>query len=460
MSLRSRKPKILIIYKCLGFPLRNTVDEHLYSFKRYADADCYYLKLDIGKDTFYSQEPVPEYLLKIDFDYIFFHYGFISSRWAGKTCYEYALKQVMPFQNSKAIKAVMPQDEYMGSESIVDFVNRMNIDIVFSVSPETEWAQLYEGVDFGKVKFFKVLTGYLDKGGMKSIEGFLNRIPKDLDIGYRARNLPQWLGRHGFLKTQIAEAFIKNVNRFGLKTDISVDPKDTFMGDGWYKFMVRCKYMIGVEGGATVHDRDGSIGIKGRAYLKEHPDCSFEEIETSCFPGLDGKLNLIAISPRHLEACVARTCQVLIEGEYNGILKAGVHYIALKSDFSNLDEVLQLIKDDTKRKEITDNAYRDVIESGLYNYQGFVDLVLEKCSELATDSYFSRSPARVGSSLYHNHYIDWLSWKKDYFWHKIYDRLPNKWFFLNPMLKTVKMLGLKQPVKKVYFKITGKKFFP
>jgi len=457
--MQSRRPKILIIYKCLGYPLRNTVDEHLYSFKRYADADCYYLKLDIGKETFYSKEPVPAYLLKIDFDFIYFHYGFISSRWAGKQCYLNALQQVLIFKNSKAIKAVMPQDEYMGSQSIVNFVREMNIDIVFSVSPETEWAQLYEGVDFEKVKFYKVLTGYLDEGGMALMTRFLSNTPKDLDIGYRARNLPQWLGRHGFLKTQIAEAFLKALPRYKLKTDISVDPKDTFMGNSWYQFMVRCKYMIGVEGGATVHDPDGSISEKGRAYLKAHPDCSFEEIETACFPGLDGKLNLIAISPRHLEACVSRTCQVLVEGEYNGILKAGVHYISLKPDFSNLDEVLETITRDDRRKEITDNAYRDVVESGLYSYHGFVRFVLEKCLLQASDPYFNRVyvPAR---SLRYNHFVDWLSWKKDYFWHKIYDRLPNKWLFLNPILRLVKALGLKEPMKKMYFAITGKKSFP
>jgi hypothetical protein len=117
--------------------LRNRVDEHLYSFRRYAGADCYYLKLDIGKDTFYSREPIPAYLLAIDFDIILFHYGFMGSRSAGKVCYEAALSQVLPLRNIKAIKAIMPQDEFLFSDSMVDFVNTINIDIEFSVSSES-----------------------------------------------------------------------------------------------------------------------------------------------------------------------------------------------------------------------------------------------------------------------------------------------------------------------------------
>ena len=451
-----------MVYKCLGYPLRTTIDEHLYSFLRYADATCYYLKLDIGKDTFYSKEPIPDYLLKIDFDIILFHYGFISSRWASRECYDLAFNQVLPFKNSKAIKAVMPQDEYMGSEAIVHFVNNLNIDIVFSVSPETEWSQLYEGVDFEKVKFYKVLTGYLDEKGLKTIDGFLKTTKKDIDIGYRARNLPQWLGRHGYMKTTIADEFNKAVKKFTLKTDISTNPKDTFIGLGWYKFMVRCKYMIGVEGGSTVHDRNGSISKKGTAYLKEHPNCSFEEIEEACFPGLDGKLQLIAISPRNLESCATRTCQILVESTYNGILKPWVHYIPLKKDFSNINEVLQIVKDDNKREEIVENAYRDIVKSGLWSYKGFVDFVIEKCTAIADPVYSQRKTYTNIFSYKYNRFQDWLSWKKDYFWHKIYDRLrwPGKWVFISPTLKLIKFLGLKTVAKKAYFTITGKKSFP
>jgi hypothetical protein len=445
----NKRPKILIVYKCLDYPIRTTTEEHLYSFKRYAQADCFYLMLDKGKELGLSQEPIPEYIARIDFDVILFHYGFMSSRWAGNESFDRAYRQVLPLVNSKAIKAIMPQDEMANTNNLVDFVNKFNIDIVFSVAPETEWPMLYRGVDFSRVKFYKVLTGYLDDRGVDLINKLLRKTTKDIDIGYRARNLPQWLGRHGYMKTLIAEVFNKAVKKFNLKTDISTNPKDTFMGHDWYKFMVRCKYMIGVEGGSTIHDPDGSIAIRSAAYLKEHPDCTFEEIENACFPGLDGKLQLIAISPRNLESCATRTCQVLVESTFNDILKPWVHYIPIKKDLSNIDEVLQIIKDDTKREEITANAYKDIVESGTWSYKGFVEFVINSCSLSADSEYFQRPYKPSGMILRYNHFQDKLAWKKYLFWFKIYHRLPNRWTFIIPIIDLIKFLGLKEPAKRI-----------
>ena len=84
----------------------------------------------------------------------------------------------------------------------------------------------------------------------------------------------------------------------------------------------------------------------------------------------------VAISPRHLEACATRTCQVLVEGEYDGVLVPNRHYLELKRDFSNIEEVLEAIKRDDLRDEITENAFRDIVESGRYTNRSFVDVVL------------------------------------------------------------------------------------
>jgi hypothetical protein len=453
----SRKPKILVIYKCLGYPLRTTIKEHLYAFRNYGDAHIYYQMLDLGKETYNSSESIPEYITKMDFDVIIFHYGFMSSRWGGRACYENALKQVEPFRNSKAIKAVMAQDEYNNSNTIVEFINDFKIDVVFSVSPESEWPKIYQGVDFNKVKFHLVLTGYLDDKGIDIINGFLNNTRKTIDIGYRARNLPQWLGRHGYMKTTIADEFNKALKKFELNCSISTDPKDTFIGLGWYKFMVSCKYMIGVEGGATVLDRDGAIAKKGKEYLQQHPNCTFEEIEKACFPGLDGQLQLIAISPRHLEACATKTCQLLVESTFNGILKPWVHYIPIKADLSNIKEVLEIVERDDKRTEIVENAYRDIVLSGKWSYKHSVKHVIDNCMSQARGDYFSRETSL--SKLAYNKFVDNWNWRKYHYYEKIHHRMPNKWIFLTPIVKMVKFLGLKEMAKRIYFGITGKKDF-
>ena len=50
------------------------------------------------------------------------------------------------------------------------------------------------------------------------------------------------------------------------------------------------------------------------------------------------------ISPRCFEAAALRTLMVMYEGEYAGILEAGRHYVELKRDHSNIDEVVSAIR--------------------------------------------------------------------------------------------------------------------
>ena len=360
---------ILIVYYYAQYPPRISVLDHLYSFQRHSGERCFYVNLAVKK--------IPRYLLRIPFDLIVFHTAFLSNRWH-LPGFERALKRAELLKNSSAVKVALPQDEFFYAEAVCQFINEFDIHHVFSVSSPSEWPKIYRTVDFEKVKFYQVLTGYVEDSTLERIDSLTKSTAKrDIDIGYRAWQAEPWLGRHGFIKTQVADLFTEKGPAKGLATDISTRYEDTFLGDDWYKFLLRCKYTIGVEGGASILDWDGKIRQKTQTYMAQHPQASFEEVEEACFPGLDGSLNLLAISPRHLEACATKTCQVLIKGEYNGILTAGKHYIALERDFSNLAEVLHLVKEDSVRGEIVENAYRDVVSSGLCNYKNFISFVLE-----------------------------------------------------------------------------------
>jgi hypothetical protein len=78
------------------------------------------------------------------------------------------------------------------------------------------------------------------------------------------------------------------------------------------------------------------------------------------------------ISPRHFEAAALKVCQILFEGRYSGVLEPMVHYIPLKKDFSNVDEVIRLASDSAVRHDLTENAYRDLIASGDYGYSRMI----------------------------------------------------------------------------------------
>jgi hypothetical protein len=355
---------------------------------------------------------MPWYIKLIQFDLIIFHTIFLSLRWKSRAEFEKLAEKAHWLKQVEAVKIALPQDEFTQTDVLCDFINEFGIDYVFSVAPESEWSKIYPTIDFQKVKFFNVLTGYLDEDTVSRISMLAKSAQaRSIDIGYRAWGHPPWLGRYGFLKTQIADHIQEEAPLMGLVTDISTRAEDTFLGDDWYRFLLRCKYTLGVESGAGILDRDGTIQKKTDEYLMRHPQASFEEVEAACFPNLDGSLHLFVISPRHLEACATKTCQVLIEGAYNGILVAGKHYIQLKRDFSNTNQVLNLIKQDNLREEIAERAYREVVESGRYTYKGFVEFILEKSLEYLEPGYSSSTHSPRNKLFYHwNELMDRFSW--------------------------------------------------
>lgn len=398
----TRRLNILILYVSNQYPMRATLWDQLYCFRRYSNHHCFYLNLSVRR--------VPWYLKKVKFDLIVFGTLFLATR-ATDEWFLDPRTRAQPLKSFDAVKIAFPQDEHLRADVLADFINEFSINWVFSLSPRSEWPKIYDRIDGDNVKISGVLAGYLDDSTVARIEKLAGEnLPRDIDLGYRTWRAAPNLGRHGFLRQQIAEVFAAAAPKHNLRIDISTRKEDTLWADAWYKFLLRCKYTISVEGGATVLDRDGSIQRRTAEYLAENPESSFDQVEAACFPGLDGGLRYVAISPRHLEACVTRTCQILVEGQYNDVLVPGRHYIELKRDFSNFAEILEIVKQDKLRPEITRNAYRDIVESGNYTYRSFVDQVLRE----SVPNLQQEAAARSGSwssLIYHWMRVsDLLAW--------------------------------------------------
>ena len=354
-------------------PIRANLRDLLYCFGKYSNANVFYLNLAVGY--------VPWYVRTVSFDLIIFHTLFLNSHWKPRR-FAKLQRKVEFLQNTKAVKVAFPQDEFHNPKSLCQFISRFNIKHIFSVQPENEWKNIYREVDFSKVQFHRVLTAYLDDDVLYKVARKKESLSKrDITIGYRTlgntfRNFA-WYGRHGLLKVTIADIVQEVASKHDIKSDISYQLKDIINGDRWYWFLLRCKYVIGIEGGTSILDWDGRLHEKTSKFVKNNPDAEFEEIERNCFPGLDGTFRGFALSPRHLEACVTETCQILTEGEYNGILKPNLHYIELKKDFSNLDSVIDSVIRDDKRKVITKRAFEDIVKSGKYTYTQYTKFVIE-----------------------------------------------------------------------------------
>lgn len=348
--------------------MRSSTRDHLYSFQKYANADCIYLNLAVRK---FSKR-----VFKKNFDLILFHNIFLSRRWVPED-FQKILKQIEPLKKTKAVKAALLQDEFYRSQDVEKFINEFGIDHVFCSYNVESCRKIFTGVNFEKTRFHKVLTGYLDQDLVEKWSAVSENKNRKIDIGYRATLAPAWWGSHGYLKKQIADVFQKECQKEAVRCDISNEPQKTILGDAWYEFLSDCYWTIGAEGGSSVLDKDGLIEQKGREYRLKNPDASFEDYEQNIFPGEDGAIDDFPMSPRHLEACFTRTAQILIEGDYAGILKPNIHYLPLKKDFSNLNQVIAKISDDDLRKQLVENSYRDVVESGEYFYPKFVEFVME-----------------------------------------------------------------------------------
>lgn len=361
--------RILVLYHHQGsYPLRATISEHLHAFRRYSGARCTYVNL--------AMRGLPD-LDRVRPDLIVLHTILLSAaRWS-PALYEGIARVVEPLATHEAVKIALPQDEFYATDSLCDLLRRAGVDHVFSVAPPSEWPKIYRGLDLA-VRLDEVLTGYVDDEVVQRLSAVAGRAARPVDVGYRAWHAAPWLGRHGQLKTAVADHFSRAAREHRLISDISTRPQDTFLGDDWYRFLERCRWVLGVEGGASVLDRDGTLRTRTDAYVAANPAAAFETVEAACFPGRDGELALTALSPRQLEACITRTGQILVEGRYNGLLEPDRHYLAVRKDFSNVDEVADRSRDERLRRELVERAYEDVVSSRRATYREFVRFVLSR----------------------------------------------------------------------------------
>jgi len=360
-----RTGRALVLYS-FGEPLRRaTHRDHLYAFARHSRLRCHYVNVAV--------RPIPRRLRREPFDLIVLHTSALAGlRWPILPP-RLLMRRLRAVKGMAGVKVALPQDDFLRSGPVGEMLAELEVDHVFTPVPDSEWHKTYRALDRERTQLHIALTGYLEEEEVARMEAITAATPhRPIDVGYRAWHAPPWLGRHGALKTRIADVFRQEGPKHGLNVDISTRDEDTKFGDDWTRFMAESKYTIGVEGGSSIDDFDGSVRHATEAYIADHPGATFEEVEAACFPGRDGELDLRALSPRHLEACVTRTCQVLVEGEYNGVLEAGRHYIPVKADFSNLDDVLEAVRRDDLRAEIVENAYRDVVASRRWTYASFV----------------------------------------------------------------------------------------
>ncbi len=242
---------------------------------------------------------------------------------------------------------------------------------------------------------------------------------RNVDLGFRGFRYNALIGDNE--RDRLIDYFEQDGRTLGLSTDI--DWKQRFDRTTWAAFLQSCIGTVSAEAGSWYLDRDDGLVNKIYHHVRQERRglvLSDQGRLRSIFRRLpfgvkqmamrvlekgpikvaaleDQKLDLAylkreffdktpkahvyskCISSRHFDAVGTKTCQILLEGRYNDILKAGEHFIEVKRDLSSLDEVVEQFKEETSRQLIVENAYQYVMEHHRYENR-----ILKLHSMLAT----------------------------------------------------------------------------
>ncbi|MSQ95531.1 MAG: hypothetical protein EXR98_13360 [Gemmataceae bacterium] len=357
------KKNILILYDHHETHVK-TIADYLESFQRFSRHNASYVS-SFSKCRFdlnYFDAVVLHYSVRVCYP------GPLSASFAA------ALKQY------RGLKVLFIQDEYENTHFAQETMRDLGIGLVFTCVPDESIAKVYPPDQFANVKFVNVLTGYVPIE-LSQMKAFAPLRERSTLIGYRGRNLGYWYGDLGQEKQHIGARMKEICAGRGLNTDIAWDEKDRIYGAGWFDFLGRCKATLGTESGANVFDFDGTLATTIKQELRRDPNITYEEVRKKHLADREGAIVMNQISPKVFEAIACRTALVLFEGRYSRVLEPDQHFIALKKDFSNVDEVLARLHDDTFLEALTERAYADIIGSGSFTYEAFVtrvDAVLEQ----------------------------------------------------------------------------------
>ncbi len=272
------------------------------------------------------------------------------------------------------LKALFIQDEYDHTNASVARIRDLGIHLVFTCVPEEFIAKVYPPTALPGVKFVNVLTGYVPLR-LRGPKQSLPMARRPILIGYRGRRLGYWYGDLGQEKLHIGVRMKQICAERGLTADIAWEERDRIYGDAWFDFLGRCKATLGSESGCNVFDFDGSLAATIREELNNNPNATYEEIRLKFLQGRETEIKINQISPKIFEAISCRTALVLFEGRYSDVVVPHRHFLPLKKDFSNVEEVLAKLGDDTFLEAMTERAYADVIGSGRYSFEAFVQRV-------------------------------------------------------------------------------------
>ncbi len=393
--LQNHPLKILVLSSFDGRNA-NVIRDFLFSFNAYSIHDYYYI---------FDCRIVDENMDFSLFDVVLI---FWSLYLPGHELSERARDKI---RQSRALKVLFLQDEYRDVRLFNQLMSRLGIQVMFTCVAEKDHDIFYPRSLIPSLQAtYTVLTGYVPT--YLEAYQFAPRDSRPLDISYRSRIVPYYLGDLGQEKKIIADHFQEIALTHGFKSDISVREQDRIYGNRWVKFMESSRIVLGTPSGASVIDFTGEIRRNCEDYLFLHPQATYEEVKQKFFADVDWKVVIDTVSPRIFETVALGCTMVMHEGDYADILQPGKHYIPVRKDYSNIDEVINQMRDEKYCHQISQQAYRDLVASGEYSYRTFIrrfDQILSRhvshplrVHSISKPAFYARNYFKYGESIIPN----------------------------------------------------------
>lgn len=375
----------ILVLHCLGNPsfapafLKN----HIFSLQKYFPEHEYFFHD--------ATLPLPSYVAELEFDAIVLDVTFLTARWVSQEFLQ-KQKELYAFVGlSPSVKIALPQDEYDCNQLLDDWMCEWNMDVVFSVIA-SGWNILYPRYhQTGNIRLG--YTGYVDESLIDyPVQPFDTR---KIDIGYRARKLPPYFGRVGQVKWTIGRDVKSLASQAGYCVDIELGEAGTLYGDAWLEFINNSKFMLGANSGSSLLDPTGKIQKLVCSYLANKPHATYEEVEAACFPGMESTESFTAISPRVLEAALLGSAQILVDGEYSGIVSPHEHFIPIRADASNFDEVAVSMKDNAQVELMIRRCREAILSVDALRYRNHGKNLLNIIGDLSARKGLSEKHQRI-----------------------------------------------------------------
>jgi hypothetical protein len=363
--------RLLIAYSNASNAVSTTA-EYLASLKKYSNFDVRYVHVthdaEIDFDLNEFDAVFNSYCARLPFE------GYVSASYIGK------------LKSFRGVKLLAVQDEYDNFNTLKKTMQDIGFHVMFNnASPELT-ARLYPRAEFPDTEFIQVLTGYVPEELETRNVTAASLTDRPIHIGYRCRKLPAYYGRLGFEKFEIGRRMREFCVARRVPHDIEWDDNKRLYGTGWYDFIASCRANLGSETGSNVFDLNGGIrATYDRLSAERGEPVSFEEFHVYT-DAIEAQYDIGQLSPRIFEAAALRTPLILFSGRYLGVIEPDTHYVELKKDFSNIDDVFERLNDLEALERMADRAYERLVASKEFSYRRFAGrvgkVVVRKAAEL------------------------------------------------------------------------------